>query len=199
MLADPRAAALVDDFASQWLFLRDVEGKDPDVFLFRDYDDGLRSAFIEETKLFVESVIREGRSVLELVTADYTFLNERLAEHYGIPHVEGSHFRRVRLPADSPRGGLLGHGSILTLTSYPTRTSPVLRGKYVLENLLASPPPPPPPDVPALETEPPSEERATVTLREAMAAHRATPECAGCHTRMDAIGFAFEHFDAVGR
>jgi hypothetical protein len=198
MLADSRADALVDDFGSQWLFLRDLELKEPDLFLFRDFDEGLREGFVEETKLFVESILREERSVLDLITADYTFVNERLAEHYGIPFVKGSHFRRVELPEDSPRGGLLGQGSILTLTSYPTRTSPVLRGKYVLDNLLASPPPPPPPDVPALDAEPP-EERATTTLRESMAAHRAKPECAGCHAQMDPIGFAFEHFDAVGR
>jgi len=198
MLRDPRAGALVDNFAAQWLFLRDVEGKDPDLFVFRDYDDGLRAALVQETELFVESILREGRSVLELITADYTFLNERIAEHYGIDYVKGEHFRRVELPEGSPRGGLLGQGSILTLTSYPTRTSPVLRGKYVLDNLLASPPPPPPPNVPALEAETP-DERATVTLREAMAAHRASPECSTCHTRMDAIGFAFEHFDAIGR
>ena len=198
MLADSRAGALVDNFAAQWLFLRDLELKEPDVFLFRDYDEGLRAAFAEETKLFVASILRDDRSVLDLVTADYTFLNERLAEHYGVPFVKGSHFRRVRLPADSPRGGLLGQGSILTLTSYPTRTSPVLRGKYVLDNLLASPPAPPPPDVPSLDAEPPGEV-ATTTLRESMAAHRANPECASCHARMDPIGFAFEHFDAVGR
>jgi len=198
MLADARASALVDNFAAQWLFLRDVEGKDPDLFIFRDYDEGLREAFIRETELFVESVLREERSVIDLIEADYTFLNERLADHYGIPFITGSHFRRVNLPADSPRGGLLGQGSILTLTSYPTRTSPVLRGKYVLDNLLAAPPPPPPPDVPALETEEPGEV-ATMTLRESMARHREAPECAGCHAQMDPIGFAFEHFDAVGR
>jgi hypothetical protein len=198
MLADPRADALVENFASQWLFLRDVERKEPDVFLFRDFDDGLRADFAEETKLFVESVFRDQRSVLDLITAKYTFVNERLAEHYGIPYVTGSYFRRVDLPADSPRGGLLGQGSILTLTSYPTRTSPVLRGKYVLDNLLASPPPPPPPNVPALNASP-AGERATTTLREAMAAHRANPQCASCHAQMDPIGFALEHFDAVGR
>lgn len=198
MLADERASALVDNFASQWLFLRDVEGKEPDVFIFRDYDEGLREAFVKETELFVESVLREDRSVLDLVQADYTFVNGRLAKHYGIPHIEGSRFRRVAFPESSPRGGLLGHGSILTLTSYPTRTSPVLRGKYVLDNLLASPPPPPPPDVPALDAEPPHE-RVSMTLREAMAAHRENPACASCHLQMDSIGFAFEHFDAVGR
>jgi hypothetical protein len=198
MLADPRADSLVDNFAAQWLFLRDLKLKEPDVFLFRDYDDGLRAAFAEETKLFVASVLRGEHSVLELVTADYTFLNERLAEHYGVPFVKGAEFRRVTLPPGSPRGGLLGQGSILTLTSYPTRTSPVLRGKYVLDNLLASPPAPPPPDVPSLDAEPPGEV-ATTTLRDSMAAHRASPECAGCHARMDPIGFAFEHFDATGR
>ena len=198
MLADPRSASLIDNFAAQWLFLRDVEGKDPDLFIFRDYDEGLREAFIRETELFVESVLREDRSVLDLIRADYTFINERLAEHYGIPYVKGSGFRRVTLPAGSPRGGLLGQGSVLTLTSYPTRTSPVLRGKYVLDNLLAAPPPPPPPDVPALEAET-AGETVTRTLREAMAAHRANPECASCHAQMDPIGFAFENFDAVGR
>jgi hypothetical protein len=198
MLENPRADALVEDFATQWLFLRDVELKDPDVFLFRDFDEGLREAFIEETKRFVESVLREERSVVELITANYTFINERLAEHYGIAHVKGTRFRRVELPEGSRRGGLLGQGSILMLTSYPTRTSPVLRGKYVLDNLLAAPPPPPPPDVPALDAEPPGEQ-ATVSLRDAMAVHRENPECAGCHAQMDPIGFAFEHFDAVGR
>lgn len=198
MLGDARASALVDNFAAQWLFLRDLEQKDPDLFLFRDYDDGLREAFAKETTLFVESILREERSVLELLTADYTFVNERLAKHYGLPFVKGDGFQRVRLPADSHRGGLLGHGSILALTSYPTRTSPVLRGKYVLDNLLASPPPPPPPDVPSLEAEEPGE-RATTSLREAMAAHRANPQCASCHASMDPIGFAFEHFDAIGR
>ena len=198
MLADPRADALVDNFASQWLFLRDVAGRDPDPFLFRDYDELLREAFVEETKLFVDSVFRSDSSVLELITANYTFVNERLAEHYGIPHVRGSRFRRVELPPDSARGGLLGHGSILTLTSYPTRTSPVLRGKFVLDNLLASPPPPPPADVPALVAETVAEGQKQ-SLRDALAAHRADPKCASCHAQMDPIGFALEQFDAVGR
>jgi hypothetical protein len=198
MLADPRAEALVDNFAAQWLFLRDLKVRDPDLFLFRDYDEGLRAAFMEETGLFVASVFNEGRSVLDLIDADYSFLNERLAEHYGIPYIRGNQFRRVTFPEGSLRGGLLGQGSILTLTSYPTRTSPVLRGKYVLDNLLASPPPPPPADVPALETEA-AGERASETLREAMARHRAMPECASCHAQMDPIGFAFEQFDAIGR
>ena len=198
MLADPRADALVANFAAQWLFLRDLEGREPDPFLFRDYDEGLRASFAEETQLFVASVFESDRSVLELVTANYTFLNERLAEHYGVPHVRGSQFRRVELPPGSPRGGLLGQGSILTVTSYPTRTSPVLRGKFVLDNLLASPPPPPPADVPALVAETAAEEQK-LSLREALAAHRADPQCASCHAQMDPIGFAFEQFDAVGR
>jgi hypothetical protein len=159
---------------------------------------------VRETELFVDSVLRSNQSLkshpslLRLLDADYTFLNERLAEHYGIPNVRGSDFRRVALPAGSFRGGLLGQGSILTLTSYPTRTSPVLRGKYVLENLLASPPPPPPADVPALNTA--GEKRGeTLTLRDAMVQHRANPACSGCHSAMDPIGFSMENFDAVGR
>jgi hypothetical protein len=198
MLADGRSDALVDNFAAQWLFLRDVAGRDPDPFLFRDYDEGLRAAFVTETELFVASVFRSDNGVLDLLTANYTFLNERLAEHYGIAHVRGSHFRRVELPASTARGGLLGQGSILTLTSYPTRTSPVLRGKFVLDNLLASPPPPPPPDVPALVAETVAEGQK-LSMRDALAAHRADPKCASCHAQMDPIGFALEQFDAVGR
>lgn len=196
MLADPRSRSLVTNFAAQWLFLRDVETKEPDVYLFRDFDEGVRAAFVRETELFLDSILREGRSVLDLVTADYTFLNEPLARHYGIPHVTGTHFRRVALPAGSPRRGLLGHGSILSITSYSTRTSAVLRGKYVLENLLASPPPPPPPDVPSLDTE---RSGAPLSMKDAMQRHRASPACAGCHARMDPIGFALENFDALGR
>jgi mono/diheme cytochrome c family protein len=199
MLADARSESLVTNFAAQWLYLRDVEVKKPDLFLFRDFDEGLRESFEKETDLFLNSILRdERRSVLDLLTANYTFVNERLAKHYGIPNVTGSEFRRVELPKDSPRAGLLGQGSILTLTSYSTRTSPVLRGKYVLENLLASAPPPPPANVPSLNTEgekggePPS-------LREAMVQHRASPACANCHARMDPIGFAMENFDAVGQ
>jgi Protein of unknown function (DUF1592)/Protein of unknown function (DUF1588)/Protein of unknown function (DUF1585)/Protein of unknown function (DUF1595)/Protein of unknown function (DUF1587) len=198
MLADPKADALVENFAAQWLFLRDVAGRDPDLFLFRDYDERLRASFVKETELFVSSVFRGGGSVLDLIDADYTFVDERLARHYGLPHVRGSYFRRVEFPPGNPRGGLLGQGSILTLTSYPTRTSPVLRGKFVLENLLASPPPPPPPDVPALVADTPPEGQKR-SLRDAMAAHRADPKCAGCHAQMDPIGFALEQFDAVGR
>ncbi len=172
MLADPRSEAMVTNFAAQWLFLRDVAVKDPDIFLFPDHDPSLRVALERETELFVDSVFRSGGSVLELLTAKHTFVNERLAKHYGIPHVQGSYFRRVELGPDSRRSGLLGQGSILTVTSYAARTSPVLRGKYVLDNLLASPPPPPPPDVPSLATED-AADGAPLTLREAMIRHRA--------------------------
>jgi hypothetical protein len=141
-LADPRSRSLVTNFAAQWLFLRDVETKEPDLYMFRDFDEGVRAAFVRETELFLDSILRQNRSVLDLMTADYTFLNEPLAKHYGIPNITGSHFRRVTLPKESPRRGLLGQGSVLSITSYSTRTSAVLRGKYVLENLLASPPPP---------------------------------------------------------
>jgi hypothetical protein len=198
MLADPRSESMVTNFAAQWLYLRDVEAKQPDEVLFPDFDETLRSAFRRETELFLDSILRENRSVMELLTANYTFLNERLAKHYGIPNVQGSWFRRVTLPEGSPRGGLLGQGSILTLTSYANRTSPVLRGKWVLENLLASPPPPPPPDVPALKTDGP-EPGKTLSMRDAMVQHRANPTCASCHARMDPIGFSMENFDAIGK
>jgi hypothetical protein len=196
MLADPRSRSVVTNFAAQWLFLRDVETKEPDLYVFRDFDEGVRAAFVRETELFLDSILRGNRSVLDLMTADYTFLNEPLAKHYGIPNITGSHFRRVTLPDGSPRRGLLGHGSILSLTSYSTRTSAVLRGKYVLENLLASPPPPPPPNVPSLNTE---RSGQPLSMREAMQLHRANPACASCHARMDPIGFALESFDALGR
>jgi hypothetical protein len=198
MLADPRSESMVTNFAAQWLFLRDVEAKEPDIFLFPDHDVTLMSALERETELFVDSVLRGGGSVVDLLTATHTFVNERLAKHYGIPNVQGSHFRRLELGADGRRSGLLGQGSILTVTSYSTRTSPVLRGKYVLDNLLAAPPPPPPPDVPALATED-EEGGAPLTMRDAMVKHRANPVCASCHAKMDPIGFALEHFDAVGR
>ena len=198
MLADPRAGSLVTNFAAQWLYLRDIDAKLPDEILFPDFDETLRAAMRRETELFIDSVFREDRSVVELLTADYTFLNERLARHYGIPNVRGSYFRRVELPRGSVRGGLLGHGSFLTITSYSTRTSPVLRGKWVLENLLSAAPPPPPPDVPSLETRG-AEPETPLSLREAMERHRAAPACAGCHARMDPIGFAMENFDAIGK
>ncbi len=198
MLADPRSESMVTNFASQWLFLGDVELKEPDPLVFRHFDETLRRAFERETELFVDSILRENRSVLELIDADYTFLNERLADHYGIPNVSGSDFRRVLLPGESHRGGLLGQGSILMLTSYSTRTSPVLRGKFVLDNLLASPPPPPPPDVPALTINS-RESGEALSMRDAMIQHRANPVCASCHATMDPIGFALENFDAIGR
>jgi hypothetical protein len=198
MLADPRSESMVTNFAAQWLYLRDIEAKNPDELLFPNWDETLRDAFARETELFLDSILRENRSVLELLTANYTFVNERLAKHYGIPNVTGSYFRRVTFPEGSPRGGLLGQGSILTLTSYANRTSPVLRGKWVLENLLAAPPPPPPPNVPALKTEG-AEPGQMLTMREAMVQHRANPVCATCHARMDPIGFSLENFDAIGK
>jgi mono/diheme cytochrome c family protein len=198
MLADGRSQSLVTNFAAQWLFLRDVESKDPDLYIFRDFDEGLRASFVRETQLFVDSILRGDRPVTELLTANYTFVNERLAKHYGIPNVRGSQFRKVTLPPGSPRAGLLGQGSVLSLTAYATRTSAVLRGKYVLENLLNSPPPPPPPNVPSLSTAG-AKEGETLTLREAMLRHRANPACASCHARMDPIGFALENFDATGK
>jgi mono/diheme cytochrome c family protein len=198
MLADSRSESLVSNFASQWLYLNDIDAKEPDEILFPDFDETLRTALRKETDLFLDSILRENRSVLDLLTANYTFVNERLAKHYGIPNVQGSYFRRVTFPADNPRGGLLGQGSILTITSYANRTSPVLRGKWVLENLLAAAPPPPPPNVPALKTDAP-EPGKTLAMRDAMTQHRANPACAGCHARMDPIGFAMENFDAVGK
>jgi mono/diheme cytochrome c family protein len=197
MLADPRAESLVTNFAAQWLYLRDIAAKQPDEILFADFDETLRTAMQRETELFIGSVFRENRSVLDLLRANYTFLNERLARHYGVPNIKGSHFRRVTFPDGSVRGGLLGQGSVLTITSYSTRTSPVLRGKWVLENLLSAAPPPPPADVPSLKTE--TAPGKPLTLRDAMTQHRAAPTCAGCHARMDPIGFAMENFDAIGR
>jgi hypothetical protein len=187
----------VTNFAAQWLYLRDIAAKQPDEILFADFDETLRTAMQRETELFIGSVFRENRSVLDLLKANYTFLNERLARHYGVANIKGSYFRRVTFPDGSVRGGLLGQGSVLTITSYSTRTSPVLRGKWVLENLLSAAPPPPPADVPALKTE--TAPGKPLTLREAMIQHRAAPTCAGCHARMDPIGFAMENFDAVGR
>ena len=195
MLADPRSAALVDNFAGQWLTLRNAAAVRPDEDAFPDFGEGLRQAFRRETELLFDSVLREDRSALDLLAADYTFVNERLARHYGIPNVRGSHFRRVAL-ADETRGGLLGHGSILTVTSYANRTSPVNRGKWVLENVLGTPPPPPPPDVPDLET---AAGGKALSMREAMEQHRANPVCASCHRLMDPLGLSLENFDAIGR
>src|SRR5688500_4661632 len=195
MLADPKSRSLVDNFASQWLLLRNLKGHIPVPGDFPDFDNELRQAFRTETELFVDSVMREDRSVLDLIDADYTFVNERLGRHYGIPNIYGSHFRRVPLRGEERRG-LLGQGSILTVTSYPNRTSPVLRGKYILENILGTPPSPPPPDVPDLGENAPGEEPKS--LRERMEMHRRTPTCASCHRVMDPLGFALENFDGVG-
>jgi len=195
MLADPRSYNLASNFAGQWLRLRNVTSVDPNVRLYPDFDDNLRQAFRTETELFVDSVVREDRSVLDLLRADYTFLNERLAKHYGIPNVYGSRFRRVELGPDSRRGGLLRQGSVLAVTSYATRTSPVIRGVWVLSNIVGAPPPPPLPNVPALDGNVP----ANLPVRERMAAHRASPVCASCHRTIDPVGFALENFDAVGR
>ena len=195
MLADPRASALVENFAGQWLYLRNLANTNPDPPTFPDFDDNLRRALQRETELFFESVMAEDRSILDLLTADYTFLNERLARHYGIPGIYGDRFRRVAV-TDDARRGILGHGSLLTVTSYATRTSPVLRGKWILENLLGSPPPPPPPDVPDLEDTGSAE---GLSIRARLEQHRANPACAACHARMDPYGFGLENFDAIGR
>jgi hypothetical protein len=196
LLTDERSDALVTNFAGQWLHLRNLESVTPDGRLYPDFDDNLRQAFRRETELFFESIVREDRSVLDLLRADDTFLNERLAKHYGIPHVYGSRFRRVSLDENSKRGGLLRHGSVLTVTSYATRTSPVLRGKWILENLLGSPPSPPPDNIPALED---NSVAANLPVRERLALHRANPACASCHDVIDPIGFSLANYDAVGR
>jgi hypothetical protein len=196
MLADPRASSLTTNFAAQWLHLRNLGIAAPDLERFPYFDENLRDAFRTETELFFDSVLREDRSVLDLLNADYTFVNERLALHYGIPGVNGSHFRRVRL-TDGTRGGLLGHGSILTVTSYSNRTSPVVRGKWILDNILNAPPPPPPASVPALRAR--DTEGKVLSMRAQMEQHRSNPVCAGCHRVMDPLGFALENFDGVGR
>jgi hypothetical protein len=195
MLRDHRSGALVENFVTRWLELNKLSGVVLDTDMFSEFDENLRDAMGQETRLFVASQLREDRSVVDVLTSDYTFLNARLARHYGVPGVHGNHFRRVKL-ADGVRGGLLGHASILAITSYPNRTSVVRRGKWVLANLLGAPPPPPPPDVPALEEA--GGEGPPRALRDRMEAHRKNPACAGCHVRMDPIGFALENFDADG-
>jgi hypothetical protein len=195
MLADTRAKSIAANFAAQWLYLRNLRGHRPDARLYPDFDEELRVALQEETRLFLESMILEDRPVTDLITADYTFLNQRLAMHYGIAGVYGSHFRKVSLKGEN-RQGLLGQGSILTITSRPNRTSPVIRGKWVLENLLGSPPPPPPPDVPALNEK--TNPDKPMTLRQRMEQHRTNPVCASCHAQMEPFGFALDNFDPVG-
>lgn len=196
MLADPRAQSLITNFAGQWLYLRNLESITPDGRLFPDFDDNLRQAMRRETELLFEEMLYEDRSVLYLLRPDHAWLNERLAKHYDIPYVSGPRFRRVSLGAGSERGGLLRHASVLTVTSYATRTSPVIRGKWILENLLGTPPPPPPANVPALED---NTVLSTLPVRERLQQHRANPACASCHNVMDPVGFALENFDAVGR
>src|SRR5687768_2953958 len=196
MLADERSRALVTNFAEQWLYLRNLASTAPDMRLFPDFDDNLRRAFRQETELFFENILREDSSVLDLLSAKYTFVNGRLAKHYGIPNVYGSRFRRVDFDESGARGGLLRHGSILTVTSYGTRTSPVIRGKWILENLLGVPPPPAPAIVPALKEK--TGVDRPLSMRERLAEHRDNPACSGCHRLMDPVGFSLENYDAVG-
>ena len=195
MLADPKAEALVNNFAEQWLFLRNVQSVAPDQATFPNFDDNLRQSFRRETELFFDSIVKEDRNVLDLLTADYTFVNERLAKHYGIPDIYGSQFRRVALTNDARRG-LLGQGSILSVTSYPTRTSPVLRGKWIMENIMGSPPPAPPPNVPALKDQ--AQGGKVLSIRQLMEEHRKNAPCSTCHKVMDPLGFALENFNGVG-
>ncbi|MDH3532928.1 MAG: DUF1592 domain-containing protein [Gammaproteobacteria bacterium] len=196
MLDDPRSRALVENFAAQWLTLGKLNIAAPDIEIFPYFDENLRQAFRKETELFIDHVLRQERPLLELLTADYTFVNERLAKHYQIPDVYGNHFRKVKLP-DDERGGLLGQGSILTVTSYANRTAPTIRGKWILENILGAPPPPPPANVPGLREK--NDAGVILTMRERMEQHRANPVCASCHKVMDPLGFALENYDAIGR
>ena len=195
MIADPKFERFVSNFGRQWLSVRDVDIADPNLSLFPEFDDELREAFKQELLLWFASLVRNNDSVLELLTSDYTYVNERLAEHYGMPGVYGSRFRPVQLTADPLRHGLFGKGGLLTATAYNNRTSPVVRGKWVLENLLNMPPPPPPENVPALEV---TADGKALTLKQAMEKHRANPVCAACHKLMDPIGIALENFDAIG-
>jgi hypothetical protein len=195
MLRDPKRESLVNNFAGQWLQLRNLSVLAPDKGAYPAFDDGLRQAMRRETELFFESIVEEDRSLLEFLDARHTFVNARLAKHYGIDGVEGDQFQRITLPGDQ-RGGVLTQASILTVTSNPTRTSPVKRGKWVLENLLGAPPPPPPPMVKELDENP--AQAATGSLRQRMEQHRANPGCASCHQRMDPLGFGLENFDGIG-
>ena len=195
MLASPRSRTLVTNFAAEWLKLRDIDTIDPDPFIYPNFDNNLRNAFRRELELFVDSIQREDRSVLDLLTANYTFVNERLALHYGIPNVRGDQFQRVTLP-DSSRYGLFGKGAILLVTSYANRTSVVLRGNFILENITGTPPSPPPPNVPAFKENKEGEKPHTV--RETMEMHRANPTCNACHGVIDPLGFALENFDTIG-
>ena len=196
MLRDERADALVEGFATRWLELGKLTGVVPDTQLYPEFDENLREALATETRLFVRDQLRQDKSVTDLLLADYTFANDRLAKHYGIPGVYGSHYRPVKF-TDRNRGGLLGQGSVLTVTSYPNRTSVVIRGRWLLANMLGAPPPPPPLDVPALKE--PGAEGQPKSLRERMEIHRKNPACASCHQRMDPLGFSLENFDAVGK
>jgi hypothetical protein len=196
MLADQRSRSLVTNFAAQWLHLRNLESITPDGRLFPDFDDNLRQAFRYETEQLVDEVIHQDRSVLDLLKSDHTWVNERLAKHYGIPYIYGTRFRQVQLAPETHRGGLLRQGSILTVTSYATRTSPVIRGKWIMENLLGTPPPPPPADVPALEDNTVS---ASLPMRQRLMQHRANPACASCHALMDPVGFSLDNYDAIGQ
>jgi hypothetical protein len=195
LLTDPRSKSLVTNFAFQWLKMRGLDDVDPDAVLFPNFDDGLREAFRREMELFVESVLREDRSVLDLMTADHTYVNERLALHYGIPNIRGERYRRVTL-ADHNRWGLLGKGGVLMTTSYANRTAPVLRGAWILENILGTPPAAPPPDVEGFKEN--KEGEKALSVREIMEQHRSKPSCNSCHGLMDPLGFALENFDAIG-
>ena len=200
MLKDPKSQALITNFAGQWLFLRELRNRQPDLLLFPDFDDNLRQSFQRETEMLFGSIVREDRNVLDLMTADYTFVNERLAKHYGIPNIYGTDFRRVSVPSPA-RKGLLGQGSFLLVTSAPNRTSPVTRGSWVLENLLGSPAPLPPPNVPPLpeNTSGQGIKKLTTSVRERMESHRTNQPCKGCHQIMDPIGLSLENFDGIGR
>ena len=196
MLADPKSRALADNFAGQWLETRNLASLQPDPAKFPEFTPALRRDMQQETRLFVQSIIRENRPISDFLSANYTFLNQRLAAFYGIAGVEGARFRRIDLPADSHRGGIFTQASVLTVTSYPARTSPVLRGKWILENLLGAPPPPPPPNVPRLEETALPE---SASMRQRLEKHRSNPACSGCHSRMDTLGFDLENYDAIGR